>query len=120
MSAASRKRVRASRESPKFRERPIFVGVCEAVHAPSFRLWIDISWFHKSAADLKSLASANPNHFVGDAILTAVPSLLVNRSVPFAGNLPVGKSVTAKLFRQGLIGMAFPTPTLSRSVRFLT
>jgi hypothetical protein len=44
--------------------------------------------------------------------------LLVYRRVSFAGDLPILESIAAKFFWQRLVGMAFLTPSLSRSTRF--
>src|SRR5262249_10527731 len=97
----------------------VFFRESEAVHAPGFRLWINLGWLNESAADLECFATANANHFVSDArILTAVPDLLVNRSVAFASELPESESIASKLFWQRLVEVAFVTPSLSRSTRF--
>jgi hypothetical protein len=85
-----------------------------------FAAWIDFGWRNKSAADLESFALPDANYFVGDAgIATSGPSLLVNCSAPFEGDLPMLESMMPKFFRQCLVKTAFLTPSLSRSASFL-
>src|SRR5436305_4476506 len=90
------------------------------VRAPRFRIWINLGRLNKSAVDLKALASADANYLVGNSRLSAAsPTLFIYCCVSLAGNLSVGESVAPKLFLQRLVGMAFLTPTLNPSSRFL-
>jgi hypothetical protein len=81
-----------------------------------FAARIDLSWRDKSAADLESIASANADYLeTNSRIATAVPTLRVNHTVPFAGDLAIIETVAPKFFRQWLVETAFFTPTLNRS-----
>src|SRR5262249_41510160 len=115
-----RNRCRVSCKFAEFRKCHVFVGERETIGAPGFRIWIDLVRFDKSIADLKSLATTNPNYLVTKARIAPVPSLLINCSVPFPGNLSVSESIVPKFLWQRLVGMAFLTPTLSPSARFST
>src|SRR5262249_32283871 len=91
----------------------------EAVQAPRFGVWINLSALNVSAADLKPFALPNANYLVTNARLGATaPHLFVNRSVTLTGDLPAGESTAPKFFPQSLTGMAFVTPSLRRSARF--
>src|SRR6516225_2142904 len=92
----------------------VSVGDRETVRSPKLRSRIYFRWSDESAVDLKTFAAANANHLVRDArILAAVPSFLVNCSLPLAGNLLVSESVVPKSNWQRPIQTAFLTPSLS-------
>src|SRR5215471_17332918 len=80
---------------------------------------MDLCWLDKSAVNLEPVSATNANHFVGNArIKTAVPCLLVNRCVPFAGNLSIGEPIAPKFLWQWPVGMAFPSTSLGPRTRF--
>src|SRR5262249_40634098 len=101
------------------RECRVFVCKRESVHAPSFRIRINLRRFDKSAADLEPLASANADHIVRNArFCGSAATLLVYRCVPIARDLAVLETVVAKFFGQWFIELAFFSPSLSRNARF--
>src|SRR4029453_11066925 len=77
------------------------VGERETVHAPGFRIWINLGRAYESVPDLKALSVANANNFIRRTGFSAArPSLLVNRRVPFAGDLSILESTAAKFLGQ--------------------
>jgi hypothetical protein len=103
----------------QFFKRSVPVQHGPTIDAPRFGVGVNLCRFNKPPADLETLAPPNANYFVGDArIETAVPSLLIYRGIPYAGDLPVFESITPKSDWQWLIEMPFLTPSLSRGARF--
>src|SRR5678816_1055104 len=79
----------------------VAVSERETVHAPGFRIWINLGRSYESVPDLKALAVANANNFIRRTGFSAArPSLLVNRRVPFAGDLAILESAAAKFLCQ--------------------
>jgi hypothetical protein len=77
------------------------VGERETVQTPGFRIWVNLGRFNESVPDPKSFTVANANNFITrTGFSTAKPSLLVNRRVPFAGDLSILESAAAKFFLQ--------------------
>jgi hypothetical protein len=98
----------------------MFVGECDAVCTPSFRLWINFCRLHKSADDLKSVSVPDMDYLVTRTWFSAVkPSLFVNRRMAFARDPVVLETVVAKFFWQWLVETALLTASLSRSGCFL-
>ena len=112
---------RSSTNLPELGEGRVFVGKCESIHSPRFRIWINLRRFDKSAADLESIAPTNANYLVtGTWFRAASPSLFVNCGIALPSDLPIVEAVPTKLLWQRPVETSFLTTSLSPGARFLS